>query len=140
MHAGRAFAAGVIGALAMSLIMVGLRAIGIPLHIELRLAGILGSGAWIVGFIAHLLIGGLVGLVYMLVFEFVFAQSGVGAGVLLGAINTLIAGFLWAGFDGPGHFWSSFGPAGIVSLFLVHILFGAIVGGLYRNEHVYVYD
>jgi len=140
MHRGRAFAAGVIGALAMSVLMAGLRSLGIPLHIELRLAGILGSGSWIVGLIAHLLIGGLVGLVYMLVFEFVFAQSGIPAGVLVGAINTLLAGFIWAAFDGPGHFWTSFGPLGIMSLFMVHMLYGAVVGGLYKNEHVYVYD
>ncbi len=39
MNSGRAFVAGVVGAIVMSLIMVLLRAAGVPLHIELRLRG-----------------------------------------------------------------------------------------------------
>jgi|SRR5215813_4160638 len=140
MHAGRAFVAGVIGACAMSLVEAWLRFMGIQIHIELYLAQILGTGSWIVGFLVHLLVGGIVAMIYALVFEYVFAQGGVGAGVLLGAINTVLAGFIWAGFEGPGKFWSSYGPAGIASLFLVHMIYGAIVGGLYTPEHTYAYD
>src|SRR5690348_16165140 len=40
-NAARAFVAGIIGAVVMSLIMIGLRAIGVPLHLELRIAGML---------------------------------------------------------------------------------------------------
>ena len=52
MNSGRAFVAGVVGALVMSLIMVLLRAAGVPLHIELRLAAALGTRIW-----AHRLCG-----------------------------------------------------------------------------------
>ena len=135
MNAGRAFVAGVVGALVMSLIMVMLRAAGVPLHIELRLAAALGTRIWAIGFVAHLVIGGLIGLAYAIVFEYLIETSGVGPGVLLGAVNTILAGFAWALVGGPGRFWSELGPAGVGALFLVHMAYGAVVGGLYGNEH-----
>ena len=139
MNAGRAFLAGVIGAVVMSLIMTGLRWLGVPLQIELRLAAMLGAGSLVLGLILHLLIGGLVGLVYALVFEYAFEQSGVGPGVIVGAINAMLAGFLWAAFDGPGRFWTSFGPVGAIAILLVHMTYGATVGTLYKAQHHYVY-
>jgi hypothetical protein len=139
-NAQRAFVAGVVGALAMSLIMVLLRAIGIPLHIESQLAAALGSRLWGVGLAAHILIGGVLGLAYAIVFELAFNQAGVGPGVLLGACNTIFAGFVWAALGGPGSFWHELGASGIAALFLVHITYGAIVGGLYRTQHTLVYQ
>lgn len=138
MNPARAFGAGVIGALGMSLIMIWLRAIGVPLHIELRLASLFGTTIWAVGFAAYLVIGGILGLIYALVFELVLHQAGVGPGLMLGACTTIFAGFFWSFFSGPGQFWERFGAAGIASLFLVHFVFGAIVGGLYKTEHTLV--
>ena len=134
MHPGRAFLAGVVGALAMSLVMVGLRAAGIPLHIEAQLAAVLGTSMWIVGLAVHLLIGGVLGIVYGMVFELALHESGVGPGVILGAYNTIIAGFVWAAIGGPGHFWSGVGPRGIIALFLAHMTFGAVVGAAFKAE------
>ena len=57
MNAARAFVAGIIGAVVMSLIMIGLRAIGVPLHLELRIAGMLGTHVWLIGLIAFIVIG-----------------------------------------------------------------------------------
>jgi hypothetical protein len=118
----------------MSLVMVGIRAAGIPLHIESQLATVLGTNAWIVGLAVHLLIGGVLGIVYGMVFELALHQSGVGPGVILGAYNTVIAGFVWAALGGPGHFWSAVGPQGIVALFLAHMTFGAVVGAAFKAE------
>lgn len=134
MHVGRAFIAGVLGAVAMSLVMAGLRAAGIPLHIEAELAARLGTQAWSVGLAAHLLLGGVLGIVYGIVFERVLHDSGVGPGVVLGAYNTVIAGFVWAAIGGPGHFWSGVGPQGIVALFIAHMTFGAVVGAAFKAE------
>lgn len=139
MNAGRAFGAGVIGAAIMSAIMVWLRAVGVPLHIELRLAAILGTHLWIVGLAAYLLIGGIIGLGYAAVFEWVLHQAGVGPGLLIGACHTIFAGFVWSQLSGPGRFWENLGVPGIAALFLLHFLYGAIVGGLYRTEHVLEY-
>ena len=134
MHFGRAFVAGVVGALAMSLVLVCLRAFGIPLNIEAELATLLGTRAWLVGLAAHLLMGGVVGVVYGIVFERILHESGVGPGVVLGAYNTIIAGFVWAAIGGPGHFWSGVGPQGIVALFIAHMTFGAVVGAAFKAE------
>ena len=94
MHPGRAFVAGVAGALVMTLVMMWFRAVGVPLPIQSQLASLLGTRVWAVGFAAHLLIGGMLGIVYALVFEYVLHQSGAGAGLLLGACNTIFAGYV----------------------------------------------
>jgi hypothetical protein len=60
-------------------------------------------------------------------------------GLLLGACNTIFAGFFWSLVSGPGQFWEHFGASGIATLFLVHFVFGAVVGGLYRTRHVLEY-
>jgi hypothetical protein len=115
--------------------MVWLRAIGVPIHLESRLASVLGTHVWLVGLCAYLVIGGITALVYALAFEYILNAAGVGAGVLVGACNTIVAGYIWAHMPGPGQFWDALGPAGIASLFLLHFIFGAVVGGLYRTRH-----
>jgi hypothetical protein len=139
-NAGRAFVAGVIGALAMSFIMIWLRVIGVPLHIESQLAAALGTRMWVVGLLAHVVIGGLIAIVFALVFEFVLNESGVGPGLMVGACNTIFAGFVWTAQGGPGSLRHTLGPSGIGALFLLQMMFGAIVGGLYRTRHALVYE
>ena len=118
----------------MSLVMAGLRAAGIPLHIESQLATVLGTNVWLVGLAAHLLIGGALGIAYGMAFELVLHQAGVGPGVILGAYNTIFAGFVWAALGGPGQFWSGVGPQGVIALFLAHMTFGAVVGAAFKAE------
>ena len=139
MHVGRAFVAGVAGALAMTVIMSLFRAAGIPLQVEAQLAALLGTRIWAAGLAAHLLVGGGLGIVYALVFEYVLHQSGVGAGLMLGALNTIFAGFVWAALGGPGAFWHTVGPQGVIALFFAHLAYGAAVGGLYRSDQVPIY-
>lgn len=139
MHTGRAFAAGIAAALVMTVLMIGFRSAGIPLQIESQLASRLGTQVWAVGFAAHLLIGGALGVAYAFVFEHVIHQSGVGAGLMIGSYNTIFAGFVWAAIGGPGAFWGGAGPQGVIALFLSHLAYGAIVGGLYRSEQVPIY-
>lgn len=139
MHAGRAFVAGVSGALVMTVVMMWFGAIGVPLQIQSQLASLLGTRVWAVGFAAHLLIGGLLGIVYAFVFEHVLHQSGAGAGLLLGACNTIFAGYVWAMIGGPGAFWHSAGPQGVIALFLSHLAYGTVVGSLYRSDQVPIY-
>lgn len=139
MNGGRAFIAGVIATAVVSAVMVGLRAVGLPLHIEASLAALVGTHISIVGFLLYLLIGGAIAILYAFVFEFVLNQAGVGAGLMVGACNTIAAGFIWSLVNGPGRFWEHFGAPGIAALFLVHFLYGAVVGALYRTEHKLAY-
>lgn len=139
MHAGRAFIAGIAGALVMTVMMIGFRAVGMPLQIESQLASLLGTRVWAVGFATHILIGGALGIAYALCFEHVLHQSGVGAGLMVGSYNTIFAGFVWAAIGGPGAFWEAAGPQGVIALFLSHLAYGAVVGGIYRSDQVPIY-
>jgi hypothetical protein len=123
----------------MTLLFIWFTAAGIPLPIDTRLAAVLGTRVWAVGLAAHLLVGGVLGLIYAAVFEHVVHQSGIGVGLMVGAYNTIFAGFVWAALGGPGAFWDRAGAPGIMALFATHLLFGAIVGGIYRTEQVPIY-
>jgi hypothetical protein len=134
-NTGRAVAAGIVAAAVVSVIVLVLRPVGVPLDIFPRLAERFGGSSWVMGLTLYVLIGGGVALAYAAFFEFALHQAGVGPGLLLGACNTIIAGFLWARGSDPGKFWVHFGAAGIAALFLVHFVYGAVVGGLYRTKH-----
>lgn len=135
MNTGRAFIAGIAAAAVASVVILLLRMVGVPLDIHPRLAEMFGASGWVVGLVLYLVIGGAVALLYAVFFEWAFNQAGVGPGLLVGAWNTIIAGFLWAGGSDPGRFWQHFGVAGMASLFLVHFVYGGVVGGLYRTKH-----
>ncbi|HEX5473058.1 MAG TPA: hypothetical protein VFX12_00235 [Vicinamibacterales bacterium] len=139
MNVGRAFAAGVVGALVMTLLMMLLRATGTHLELETPLAAVFGAHSWLAGWIAYLIIGGLLAQIYAFGFEFILNQAGVGAGLLFGAIHSVLAGFVWSNIaGGPGKFWDTLSGEGIALLFFLHFVYGAIVGGLYRTEHTLV--
>lgn len=134
MNTGRAFLAGVVAASVAIVVMLVLRAAGLPLDIPARLAVMFGASGWVLGVAFYLVAGGLIALVYAVVFEWAFKQAGVGPGVLIGAWNTILAGFLWQGGTDPGRFWQHFGAAGIASLFLIHFVYGGVVGGIYKTK------
>ncbi len=135
MYTGRAFIAGIVAAAAASVVMLMLRTAGLPLDIQTQLAVMFGASGLVLGLAFYLVVGGAVALVYAVVFEWVLNQAGVGAGLLLGACNTIIAGFLWSRGSDPGRFWQHFGAPGMAALFLVHFVYGGVVGGLYRTKH-----
>jgi len=120
-------------------VMLLLRTAGLPLDIDTQLAALVGASSWVVGFALYLLIGGAVALIYAVIFEWAFNQAGVGPGLLLGAWHTIVAGFVWASTSDPGRFWVHFGAGGIAALFLVHFVYGGIVGGMYRTKHTLHY-
>jgi len=136
MYAGRAFVVGIVAAAVARGLLLLLRITGLPREVMTGLGAVFGMDTWVVGFVVYLLIGGAMALAYAVIFEWVLHQSGVGAGLLLGACNTILAGFFWAahGSD-PGKFWYAFGIAGTAALFLVHFVYGGLVGGLYRTKH-----
>ena len=46
-----------------------------------------------------------------------------------------IAGFACASTTDPGRFWVHFNAGGITALFLVHLVYGGVVGDLYHTKH-----
>jgi hypothetical protein len=134
MNTGRAFLAGVVAAAVAIVVMLLLRTAGLPLDIPARLAMMFGASGWVPGVMFYLLAGGVIALVYAVVFEWAFNQAGVGPGILLGAWNTIFAGFFWQFGSDPGRFWQHFGAAGMASLFLIHFVYGGVVGGIYKTK------
>src|SRR4030042_6578537 len=100
MRVGFAVLAGVIGGAVMVALVVIARALGLT---ELNLAMIWGSmftreissGTWVLGFVIHLVVSGLIALIYAAVFEAIRGSNWV-TGLIGGAIHAAIGGFLFA--------------------------------------------
>lgn len=143
----KAFLAGVIGAAVMSVILWAARNLmGIPAGIEMMLGTLVVPNAaltaWLVGFAIHLLLGGVLALVYAWAFENVTHRAGWIVGAGLGLVHAVISGLGMAvvpvihpmipeRLPAPGAFMANLGVIGIVAEFALHAVYGAIVGGLY---------
>jgi hypothetical protein len=152
MNYGKAFKAGMLGALAMTVLMVIARALGVTtLNLEMALGSLLtgqiGAGSWMLGLIMHLIVGGLLAQVYAFGFDFVAERSSgwIGAGFslihtsfagvvlfLLGSIHPLMRnnGVLPA----PGPFAINYGALTAVAFVALHLVYGAWVGTLYSMK------
>jgi len=148
MRSTRAAVFGVVGALAITAISVGLRAVGVPIRIELLLGTSFGlpptAFAFAVGTAMHLAIGGAFGLVYEWLFETVWNHGGASTGMILAVIHAALIGMavgLTPSFHplvpqrlpDPGPFFANGGSLGVVSFFAAHVVYGAIVGHGYGH-------
>jgi hypothetical protein len=151
MRAGSAFLTGVIAAAVMVGLMAVARGVGITnldvVMIRGALAtGAVSGGAWVLGFIIQLIVGGLIALIYAAVFEAIRASNW-GLGLLGGIIHTIIAGFVIAAFpaiststgalSAPGAFAAGYGAGAIGTFIVVHLVYGMIVGGSYTPVHTH---
>lgn len=146
MKAGKAFVAGVIGGAAMSALMwMGRVMMDMPANLEMMLGTMFADPrptAWTIGLIVHLMISGGIALIYAWGFEHVTHRAGwlVGAGFSI--VHSLIAGTVMGMMPAmhprmpepimpPGAFMSSMGTTGVVMEFVLHLVYGAIVGAMY---------
>jgi len=136
-------------------VMVGLtillRAIGAT---ELNLSMIVGSlftgqvsaGTWTLGFVAGLVISGLIALIYASAFEGI-RRSDWRLGLIGGAIHAVIGGIFFGLMPSfhpampdlitpTGYFAANYGAVTAVGFVALHLVFGAIVGGMYRTIHI----
>jgi hypothetical protein len=152
MRAGLAFIAGVIGGAVMIGFVAVIRALGIA---SLDLSMLWGSlfthnlsgGTWVLGFIVHLIVSGLIALVFAAVFEAIRASNW-RLGLLGGAITAVIAGFIVAGYhvpvtgaatttvESPGAFAINYGVASLVTFIIAYLIYGVIVGSMYTPVHL----
>ncbi|MBD3314242.1 MAG: hypothetical protein GF344_00515 [Chitinivibrionales bacterium] len=142
----RAFGSGLLGGAVMTAITAIARGMGMPVNLAMMLGTIFGlapsGAAWFLGFIVHLVVSGLLGILYGIGFEYVThrANAGIGAafsvahiliaGLFLGAmpaIHPLIPGML----NSPGIFLSNLGFAGVAVFVILHLIYGLIVGSAY---------
>jgi hypothetical protein len=146
MKTGKAFAAGVVGALAMTILTALARMMGMPVNLEMMLGTMFGAepggGAWMLGLVMHLIISGLIALLYGLGFEHVTHRAGAGVGVAFSIVHIVIGGFVMAmipiihplvpeTMNAPGAFMSNMGMMGVAAFVIEHLIFGAIVGAIY---------
>jgi hypothetical protein len=150
MRAGLAFWAGVLGAIVMVIgmwIAYGAGATGFSFSgwWGSMALGNTSGGSWVLGFFIHLILGGLIGLVYAAFFEAI-GRSNWGLGLLGGFIQLVIGGFAlgWISnvhpaipqvITNPGFFTSYWGWASILTFCLVTLAFGIIVGSMYEPIH-----
>ena len=148
MRAQRAIVFGVIGAGAISVLSALLRAIGVPIRMELILGTAFGgapsAATFVLGLAMHLAIGGAFGLLYGWLFETVWDHGGAFMGMILGFLHASLVGMAvgltpqWhplvpAIIPDPGPFFANGGVAGVVCFYAVHLVYGAIVGQGYGH-------
>ncbi len=150
MRAGLAFWAGVLGAIVMSIgmgIAYGAGATGFSFAWwwGSLILGNTSTGAWILGFVIHLILGGLIGLAYAAVFEAIGRSHWI-LGLLGGVIQLVIGGFVLGWISNvhpaipqaivhPGIFTSAWGWPSTLAFCLVTLIFGIIVGSMYDPIH-----
>jgi hypothetical protein len=148
MRVQRALGYGVIAAGAMSAVSAVLRAIGVPIRLELILGtafgGAPGPATFVLGLAMHLAIGGAFGLLYGWLMETVWDHGGAFTGMILGFLHASLVG-MGVGLTpqwhplvpdrlaDPGPFFANIGVAGVVCFYAIHIMYGAIVGHGYGH-------
>jgi hypothetical protein len=146
MKYGKAFGADVLGAVVMTALMAMARAMGMPVNLEMVLGTMIGGApslaSWIMGFIIHLMAGGIFALIYAVGFEYWTHRADWLVGLGFGVIHTLFSGVLLAmipamhplvpeQMPAPGPFMSNLGMMGVLAFFILHLIYGAIVGAMY---------
>jgi hypothetical protein len=148
MNPARAFLSGSAAGAVMSLFMAVARAAGIPIELELML-GTLGGvepcvATWAMGFMIHLLLSGFFGVLYGLGFDYVTHRAGFRVGMLLSIAHMALLGLLIGALaqvhplmplvlPSPGMFLRNFGQNGLLAFLMVHLVYGATIGALYRR-------
>jgi hypothetical protein len=148
MRPARALLFGILGAAAISAVMAVFRLLGLPLSIELLLGTAFGltpgAGAFAVGLVLHLAIGGLFGLLYGYLFENVWVHGGAPVGILTAVPHTLFIGIITGmtpqfhpmvpeRLPDPGPYFANLGVPGVLVFFGAHLLYGAIMGAGYGH-------
>lgn len=153
MNAGKAFTAGVVGGAVMSVIMALVRITMVDrgMNLEMLLGTMLGlaptAATWVVGLVIHLVISGAIALIYAWGFERVTHRAGWALGAGFGLIHAVIGG-LFMGvmpamhplvpgqLPAPGFFMANQGALGVFAFFMLHLIYGAVVGAIYSPvEH-----
>jgi hypothetical protein len=149
MNYGKAFKAGMLGALAVTMLMVIARALDMTtLNIEMAMGTLLtrriNAISWMLGFMISLVAGGLVAQLYAFGFEFLteFTSPWIGAGFslihasiaglamfVLGSIHPLMRNH--GELRAPGPFAINYGTLTAVMFVALHLVYGSWVGSSY---------
>jgi len=146
MRAGLAFWAGVIGAAAMVLGMwiariVGATDFNFGYWWGSMILGNTSGAAWVLGFVIHLIIGGLVALAFAAAFEAIGRSNWwlglIGSLIFLGVAGLFVG---WISMvhpaipqviPDPGFFTANYGVGSIITFCILYLVYGIIVGSMY---------
>lgn len=150
MNWGRAFFAGITGGLVMTVLMFLGRVMGLTsMNMEMIWGTLLiqnpGSGTWFLGFVVHLLASGVIGMLYGAGFEYWIGRADGWVGFGFGIIHAVVGGFLLGVMPAmhpampdlvpaPGIFGAYFGAMTVFAFWVLHLVYGVIVGSLYRTR------
>lgn len=142
------FLAGIGGAAIMTILLAVMGAVNLPTYSISMLLGSmltfeLGFGTWTLGFIIHLLLGGLFGLAYAALFRGL-KRTGAGTGMAVGAVHWVVAGIFMGILPvihplipdlifAPGLFALNLGLVPAIALLITHLIFGSVVGAADRR-------
>jgi hypothetical protein len=144
-----ALLAGLLGGVATTVLGVIARALGIPVALETMLGTVFGLHpsltASAIGFAIHLAVSAVVAVVYAAGFEYVTRRAGAGPGVLFSLVHTAMSGLALGAvpavhplipepIPAPGLFLSGLGAVGVSYFVAMHLLYGAVVGGVYGRR------
>jgi hypothetical protein len=146
MKPGKAFVAGVVGGAAMSVLISSARLLGLPMNLAMLLGTMTGlapgAGTWLVGLAMHLVISGLIGMLYGVGFEHVARRSGALPGIVFSLVHIVVAGLAMGMLPSihplipelvpaPGAFMSHVGEGAVIAFVAFHAIYGAVVGEMY---------
>ncbi|CAN5816376.1 MAG: hypothetical protein H0W11_12330 [Gemmatimonadetes bacterium] len=144
-----AMGAGVLGALAMTLMTDASRMIGMIQANLSRYQGCIvlgrseGTAPLLAGLGAHLAMGAVLAIGYALVFALLWGEATWWNGAITGAVHWLPAALGFPALDAMnpcvregrmpafGAFGRGYGPMMVLGLLMGHVVYGAIVGALY---------
>lgn len=146
MKTSKAIVAGLTGGIAMTILGFVVRQMGIDMNAEMMLGTMLvspaGTTAWIVGLMIHLMLSVIFALIYAWGFERLTHRAGVAVGLGFAVVHIIFAGIAMTMIPAmhpgipemmmaPGAFMSGMGAMGVGLFVLEHLMYGAIVGGMY---------
>ncbi|MBA3467080.1 MAG: hypothetical protein H0T21_06685 [Gemmatimonadaceae bacterium] len=145
MKVGKAFTAGIVGGVAMTLLAWLGRQMGIGLNGEMMLGTMVsspGSAAWLIGFAMHMMLSVAIALIYAWGFERVTHRAGLVVGLGFAVIHVILAGMVMGiipaihpmipeQMPAPGAFMANMGTSFVALFVIEHLVFGAIVGAMY---------
>ncbi len=147
---GSAIVAGVLATAVMTILMYLGKAMGMPMDMP-RMLGLMfvgpGSGAvTTLGLVAHVMMGVIFAIIYGLLFNLFGIAPGGQWGAIFGAAHGVLAGLAFGMMpalhprmgDGeelpaPGVFGHNLGAAVPIAIIVLHVVFGAVVGGVYAR-------
>ncbi|MBI2172120.1 MAG: hypothetical protein HYU30_08920 [Chloroflexi bacterium] len=151
---GKAIVAGVVGTLAMTVVMyMGSMLMGLKMDIPMTLGTMLlrrGTGAWLLGLMMHLMLGAIFFIIYAALFQAFGIRSGViGWSAVFGVVHAVMAGLAFGMMPAlhprmatmrgnvsgevpaPGYFGLKLGAMAPMAVVGVHVVYAVVAALVY---------